>query len=139
MELRILVNNIDIDKMPYAELVAFTSEADRPLLASSDTISYAKTMLGLSQKASPPPRPKPPATDSKNRQNYQPVYLKLNGNIYETLTGPPVWATKEKRQKAISEGKCGNCLFYNEKRYPPHTDPNCPFTLPSCKPRTVQV
>jgi len=70
MELRILANNINIDDMTYAELAAFTSAADRPLLASSDTISYAKTMLGLSQKTSPPPRPKSPTcrADSKNRQ-----------------------------------------------------------------------
>ena len=90
MELRILVNNINIDEMTYAELVAFTSEADRPLLASSDAISYAKTMLGLSQKTSPPPRPKSPGADSKTRPNYPPIYLKLYGHIYETLTGPPV-------------------------------------------------
>jgi hypothetical protein len=26
-------------------------------------------------------------------------------------------------------------LCYKDKRYPPHTDLNCPFTLPSCQPR----
>ena len=138
MELRILVNNINIDEMTYAELVAFTSEADRPLLASSDTISYAKTMLGLSQKKGSPPQPKSPGTDSKNRQTYQPLYVKLNGQIYETLTDPPVWATQETRLKAIVEGLCGNCLSYKENRYPPHADRNCPFTLPSCQPRPGQ-
>ena len=140
MELRILVNNINIDDMTYAELVAFTSEADRPLLASSDTISYAKTMLGLSQKQSPTNRQQSKDSDSQNLQRrnefYKPVFFQQNGHVYEALTGAPLWANQEDRLKAMATGQCGNCLNYKPQRYPSHNDAHCPFTLPSCKART---
>ena len=137
MESRILTLDVDLDEMTYSELVDFISKADRPRLISCDLISYAKTMNGLHEKTNPTNQPKSQALDAQNRQNYySPVFIKQHGHIYEALTGAPLWASQEERQDAISKGQCGNCLNYKEKRYPHHTDAHCPFTLPSCKPRT---
>ena len=136
MESRSLNNDLDIDQMTYAELVAFVSSADCPRWERSAVVSYVNTMTKRSPSSPPPHGKKSQGPDSTSRP--RPVFVSQNGYIYQCLTGPPVFASQEERQKAISEGKCGNCLFYRDRTYPPHVDKNCPFTLPSCKPRTGQ-
>ena len=68
MESRILTLDLDLDAMAYSELVVFISKADRPRLVSCDLISYAKTMNGFHEQATPTNRQKSQGSDSQNLQ-----------------------------------------------------------------------
>ena len=141
---------IDIDSMSYDEFVIFTLRADRQNSTKSTIVAFVRSMKMPSkptdkEKDHDKPRVKDKDKDKdkeKESERQYPVYINQpsgsikGSSIYEALVGFGVKATESERQHAITLGKCSNCFNVKSMKYPTHTAQECPYTTPSCLPRT---
>jgi len=142
-------DHIDIDSMSYSDFVQFTLRADRQHSAKSTIVAFVRSMKKSSktmdkEKDTDKPRVKDKDNDTDKAPPVYPppVYIKQPSgsstgySIYEALVGVGVRATESERQQATALGKCSNCFNVKAAKYAPHTAQECPYTTPSCQPRT---
>ncbi len=103
--------DINIDNMPYHELVQLVHRADKPQIAHSAIISYAMTMIYPNDKDTQSKRPNSqietlPRILNNRRIRTNTLYSLNKMDLF--MVGPGVLSSPAERLNMIQSGQCGN-------------------------------